>query len=214
MAYGDNESSAEKASGIKKLLCKVYANINLPILHSLSLPPRQPRFFPSPFRPSLPLPLSLSPPFQAPLSAITQYSSIYLIMMKLSISFLLFACFCYASAREIKSSETCEKYSKDKEKCLQTYEEGVPCSYCNSAAVGGLCAPETDTKDLPSSVFACEYQAATNFNSTKYNSMPDTCWTDFDKCLDSCPTPTSGATCDNEISGVNSYWCCHEPSSG
>ena len=36
----------------------------------------------------------------------------------------------------------------------------------------------------------------------------------FADCIDACPTPSSGATCDLEISGVNQYWCCHEPLPG
>ena len=31
----------------------------------------------------------------------------------------------------------------------------------------------------------------------------------FDDCLEECPKPSSGATCDSEMSGVNLYWCVH-----
>ncbi|GMH86630.1 hypothetical protein TL16_g10608 [Triparma laevis f. inornata] len=52
-------------------------------------------------------------------------------------------------------------------------------------------------------------------NTTVVGRAP-TCYSesDFDKCLDECRTPDSGATCDSEISGVNMYWCCHNPSPG
>ena len=38
-----------------------------------------------------------------------------------------------------------------------------------------------------------------------------TAWTD---CMDSCPKPSSGATCDIFYEGVNIYYCCHEPLPG
>ena len=58
------------------------------------------------------------------------------------------------------------------------------------------------------------------YNATLVGKAGPYCWTDgpgssaFSDCLDACPKPESGATCDNEISGVNSYWCCHEPLPG
>lgn len=97
-------------------------------------------------------------------------------------------------------------------------EAGVPCSYCTSAAVGGLCAPETDTKDLPPSVFACDFQSpysVLTYNDTNtLSSMPDTCYTDFDTCKSNCRSPDSGADCDTEVKGNNLYYCCHNPSPG
>jgi len=79
----------------------------------------------------------------------------------------VFACD-YQQPKPLKSGSTCDSFSSDKDQCLQSEEEGVPCAYCNSAAVGGLCAPETDAKGLPPSVFACEYQAsAKSYNPYK-----------------------------------------------
>ena len=69
----------------------------------------------------------------------------------------VFACD-YQQPKPLKSGSTCENFSEDKDQCLVSEEEGIPCAYCTSAAVGGLCAPETDAKGLPSSVFACDFQ--------------------------------------------------------
>lgn len=65
---------------------------------------------------------------------------------------------CEFQAKPLKTGDTCDTYSKDKDQCMKAEEGGVPCAYCTSAAVGGLCAPETDARGLPSSVFACDYQ--------------------------------------------------------
>jgi hypothetical protein len=64
-------------------------------------------------------------------------------------------------SENLRSTGTCESYSSDKDKCLASSENDVPCSYCTSAAVGSLCAPESDTKSLPSSVFHCDFQTPT-----------------------------------------------------
>ncbi len=49
-------------------------------------------------------------------------------------------------------------------------------------------------------VTSAQYNATTPQN---VGSQGPYCYYDFDDCLDACPTPSSGATCDNEISGVN-----------
>jgi hypothetical protein len=59
------------------------------------------------------------------------------------------------------SATTCDMYKNDHDKCMTSSEDGIPCSYCTSAAVGALCAKQTDTKGLPPSVFKCEYQEPT-----------------------------------------------------
>ena len=50
----------------------------------------------------------------------------------------------------------------------------------------------------------------------KINYSGPYCWDNdgFADCLNSCPTPDYGATCDAEYAGVNAYWCCHEPLPG
>jgi len=67
----------------------------------------------------------------------------------------------------VADASACESMKSSQEKCLSSYDNGVPCAYCLSAAVGTLCAPETETKDLPTSVFKCTYQTSANFNETK-----------------------------------------------
>ena len=42
--------------------------------------------------------------------------------------------------------------------CLSAVEGSEKCAYCSSAAVGASCYKESDAKQLPSSIFTCEYQ--------------------------------------------------------
>ena len=84
---------------------------------------------------------------------------------------------------------TCDDYSKDESKCLAASEDNVNCAFCKSAAVGTLCAKETDAKSLPSSVFQCEFSRS--YNETGYN-------------------PSAAVDFANEYCAKDSEWLCAE----
>ena len=81
---------------------------------------------------------------------------------------LLSMCFFSSVAAYTTTSGTCDEYSKNEDQCMKSTENGESCAFCSSAAVGTLCAPESDAKGLPSSVFKCEYQAAAVENKVIY----------------------------------------------
>jgi len=94
-----------------------------------------------------------------------------------NIAILFFSYLAVSSALHSNyAATTCDQYTSSKDQCLTASENGVECAYCTSAAVGALCAPETDAKGLPSSVFKCQYQTAltTGFNATIPNQVTGT----------------------------------------
>ncbi len=64
----------------------------------------------------------------------------------------------YQAAYSFKTGvSSCDEYTTEKN-CMAGTVGSEKCSWCNSAAVGSTCFPESDAKSLPSSVFQCEYQ--------------------------------------------------------
>ena len=57
---------------------------------------------------------------------------------------------------KLTASATCEGQTS-KNACLATVQDGEKCAYCSSAAAGKGCYTESQSKDLPSSIFSCQY---------------------------------------------------------
>ena len=62
----------------------------------------------------------------------------------------------YQAAYKVAAA-SCDEFTSEKT-CMANSVNGEKCSWCNSAAVGSTCFPESDAKSLPSSVFQCNYQ--------------------------------------------------------
>ena len=60
----------------------------------------------------------------------------------------------------LTAAATCESANKDQDTCFATTEGGENCAWCTSGAVGNTCMVESDAKDLPESVFHCDYKTA------------------------------------------------------
>eukprot|EP01039_Chlorochromonas_danica_P000551 gene550-592_t len=60
-------------------------------------------------------------------------------------------------------STTCDSITKQKTCLSSKSSDGVNCAWCSSGAVGSTCYEETDAKQLPSSIFSCQYQQAADY---------------------------------------------------
>ena len=104
---------------------------------------------------------------------------------------------CEYQALKTGATVECDTVTSEKT-CLVSSSATEKCSWCNSAAVGGTCFPESDAKSLPSSVFQCEYQkVALKTSACDSVTSEKTCMTTLsgsEKCA-WCNSAAVGATC-------------------
>lgn len=64
---------------------------------------------------------------------------------------------CEFQKAQLRAPSSCDGVTSEKT-CLTTTVNSEKCAWCESAAVGATCYPESDAHSLPSSIFQCEYQ--------------------------------------------------------